>query len=100
MPVARAAQQLIDEVHGVHGRKDDVKILDDTDGLGFQREVRLTPGAVKALGDDVLEALESDDRIDEIVRSSAGAKVVFVADSRADFNHSFDLAAAVDAASD
>lgn len=98
MALVQAAQQLIDEVHAVHGRKDDVKALDETDGLGFQREVRLTPGVVKALGDDVLEALEADDRIEEIVRSSAGAKVVFVADSRADFNHSFDVAAAVEAA--
>lgn len=100
MAVVQAAQQLIDEVHAVHGRKDDAKILEEVDGLGFQREVRLTPGAVKALGDDVLDALEEDDRIEEIVRSSAGAKVVFVVDARADFNHSFDVAAAVQAASD
>lgn len=93
--IVPAARQLSREVEDVTGKSPEV--LGDVDGLGFQRSIRLSPSAAKTLGDDVLTALESDVRVDSVVKSSKGVRVTFVADTRADSIHEFGLASVVKA---
>ena len=71
-----AAQQMIDQIG------DDVEVLDDVDGFGFARSIRLSPAAAKKYG-DALEAMD-DERIAHMVKSSKGLRITFVADARAD----------------
>jgi hypothetical protein len=93
--VVPAARQLLAEVKSVTGK--DGEALTEVDGLGFQRSVRLSPAISKALGEDVLTALEDDPRIEAIVKSSKGSRVTFVADTRADLMTEFGLASVVEA---
>lgn len=80
-----AAQQLIDQVSG----KGKAEVLDEVDGLGFNRSIRLTPAIVNEYG-DALEAI-ADERIAEIVKSPKGWRIEFVADTRADYPDPFPL---------
>lgn len=88
--LVQAAAQLISEIEALGGK---AEVIDDTDGLGFDRSIRLTPAEAKKYG-DAIEAI-SDPRIAEVVKSSHGVRVTFVPDTRADFRDTFDLAAAV-----
>lgn len=92
--IVPAARQFLAEAAEVTGKE--AEVLAERDGLGFQRVVRLSPGMVKALGSEVLQALEGDRRIAGIVRSSKGAKVTFVPDTRADDTTEFGLASVVE----
>jgi hypothetical protein len=87
--VVPAARQLIAEVEDVGGS---VTIIEDRDGLGFLRSVRLTNATAKRLGDDVLDALETDRRVAEVVKSSKGVRVTFVSSVAADSAEPFGLA--------
>lgn len=91
--LVQAAQQLADEVHALGVKDATAEVVGEPDGFGFNREVRLNAAAVKALGDDVLEALAADDRIESTVSSNKGLRVVFVADSRADSREPYGLSA-------
>jgi hypothetical protein len=95
MAVVQAASQLIRELDGL-GLKGKVEILDERDGLGFQRQIRLSKAITDGLGKDVLAALEKDQRIDQIVHSPKGARIVFVSDPRADFRTPYGLASVVE----
>lgn len=97
--LVQAARQLTREVKAL-GSKAEALPVGDTDGLGFQRSVRLNSEAVKALGDEVVEALEHDPRIAETVKSNKGLRVTFVSDVRADEATSFGLAEAVSVATE
>lgn len=90
-----AARQLASEVEQVTGKTPEV--LDDVDGLGFQRSIRLTPAAAKTLGEAVLAALEADRRVESVVKSSKGTRITFVSDTRADYATEFGLASVVEA---
>jgi len=94
MTLVQAGEQLIREVKALDS-KAEVTVLDEVDGLGFHRDVRLNADAVRALGDDVIEALSSDPRIAETVRSNKGLRVTFVPGVEADQATSFGLAEAV-----
>lgn len=91
--VVPAASQLLTEIKNTTGKK--ATVLGDVDGLGFQRSIRMSPEVAKALGDDVITALEGDARIEEVVKSAQGTRVTFVADTRADYTDEFGLAEVV-----
>lgn len=84
-----AARQLMAQVHDLHP-KATIEILDEVDGLGFQRNIRIAgePGKRVAAA---LEAMD-DSRIADIVRSNKGVRIRFVDSTRADFAHPFPLA--------
>lgn len=89
-----AARQLTSEITAI-APKAKVEVLDEYDGLGFQRSIRISTEVAKTLGDDVVEALGSDARIAEVVRSSKGVRFTFVPDTRADGRTSFGVAEAM-----
>jgi len=93
--IVPAARQLLAEIRDVTGKS--AEVLDDVDGLGFKRSIRLTPAMAKTLGDDVLAALGVDARVDTVVKSSKGVRVTFVADTRADRAEEFGLSWVVEA---
>lgn len=91
--LVHAAEQLISEVSELVP-KSSAEILDDVDGLGFNRSIRFDPDTSKALDDAVVQALEQDERIAEIVKSNKGARVTFVDTVAADRADSFGVVAA------
>lgn len=84
-----AAKQLLRQVKEV-SPKATTEVLDDVDGYGFQRSVRIKGDGSKRVV-DALEAMR-DPRIAEIVRSNQGTRVTFVNTTRADFAHPFPFA--------
>jgi hypothetical protein len=86
--LVQAARQLIAQVHELHP-KAKIAVLDEVDGLGFQRSIRLSGEPAKRIT-PALEAMR-DPRIAEIVKSSAGTRVTFVSDTRADHRDAFPL---------
>ena len=90
-----AAKQLIDEVDEV-APKGEVTVADDVDGLGFNRVIRINAEATKVLGDTVVEALESDPRIEAVDRVNKGLRVTFVASTAADSSEPYGLAGALE----
>lgn len=96
MALVRAARQLKVEIESLFPDAD-VEVLDERDGLGFQREVRIDNDTVKAMGEAVVGALLDDSRIAEAVRSGKGLRVVFVSTTQADFDRPFDLASVIPA---
>lgn len=72
--VVPAARQLLREIGDIGGK---AEALDERDGIGFQRSIRMTRATAEKLGDVVLEALESDSRITEVVKSPKGVRVTF-----------------------
>jgi hypothetical protein len=96
MSVAPAAKQLLKEIKAIYA-EDDSEVLPERDGLGVQREIRIDKASASSMGADVLEALESDPRIAEMVRSNKGVRVVFVPTVQADYAHPFDLASVIKA---
>lgn len=94
MSVAPAAKQLINEIKAIYA-EGDTEVLPERDGLGVQREIRIDKTTASSMGDVVLEALESDPRIAEMVRSNKGVRVVFVSTVQADYAHPFDIASVI-----
>lgn len=90
--IVPAARQLLSEVKAVGGS---AAVLDEKDGLGFQRSIRLTKATADRLGDDVLQALEGDRRVAEVVKSPKGVRVTFVPTADADKATTFGLASVV-----
>lgn len=83
-----AAKQLTQQVLELHP-KAKVKVLDEVDGLGFQRSIRIAGEPGKRLA-PALEAM-GDPRIAEIVKSNEGTRVTFVSSTRADRADPFPL---------
>lgn len=94
MSVAPAAKQLLKEIKAIYP-EGETQVLPDRDGLGVQREVRIDKATAAGIGDVVLEALEADARIEQVVRSNKGARVVFVSTVQADYAHPFDIASVI-----
>lgn len=84
-----AARQLIAQVEDLMPDAK-IKVLDEVDGLGFQRSIRLDHATAKRVG-AALDVIK-DPRISKITRSSSGVKITFVADTRADFKQPYELA--------
>lgn len=84
-----AAKQLAAQVHDLHP-KAKIVVLDERDGLGFARSIRIEGEPGRRLA-PALEMM-NDPRIAEVVKSSKGTRVTFVASTRADFAHAFPLA--------
>ena len=91
--LVQAARQLMAEVADFGG---EVEILDEEDGLGFNRSIRLDKTLVGNLPDEEVEALLSDPRVEDVVKSSKGVRVTFVADTRADSAAPFGLTSTAD----
>jgi|KBSMisStandDraft_5_1062788.scaffolds.fasta_scaffold127639_3 hypothetical protein len=89
--LVHAASQLITEV-GDLVKDAKVETLPEEDGLGFNRSIRFDLDTSKSLPDEVVQALESDDRIESIVKSNKGVRVTFVPDPRADSAAPFGVA--------
>jgi hypothetical protein len=90
--IVPAARQLLSEITDMGGKAD---ALDDVDGFGFRRSIRMTKATADKLGDDVLEALEADRRVAEVVKSPKGVRVTFVATAAADRAEPFGLSTVV-----
>jgi hypothetical protein len=90
--IVPAARQLLAEIDDIGGS---AQALDDVDGLGFHRSIRMTAATAKKLGDDVLDALGKDRRVAEVVKSSKGTRVTFVAHTAADSAAPFGLASVI-----
>lgn len=87
-----AARQLLREITDLGGS---AKALDEKDGLGFQRSIRMSKATADRLGDDVLDALEANRRVAEVVKSPKGVRVTFVSTVAADSAEKFGLASVV-----
>ena len=87
--VVPAARQLLAEIDDLTGK---AEVIEEKDGLGFYRSIRLSKATADKLGADVLAALAADARVAEVVRSAKGVRVTFSSTVAADSAEPFGLA--------